>query len=390
MNQSANFCFLFAGLGMMVVGLVPMIWWKIKKKISWRWVWWGISLISLAIGVKVVVGIFLNTRVQFLFDSLFPPKFSSLLFFLYLGLLTVLTEVWLTYRIIRSRLAKAGLNDAVGFGLGYGGAEAVGLGFYSLLVVLILILTPQILPQAWRQEALSTSCFLTVAPILERIATVGLHLLVSLWLWQAAFQGKIKFFIYAVLLKGGVDSLALPLQSLAQSGASGVFLAEVPIVILGLAAFVLLINFFRPPKKIINISAVCLFILGLVAFFLVFRFAPQGPQSSGLPSSGLEGQPAINPTCIYPVVMSGQAFEPMIPDGKRLMMNKCVEDKNNLPEKTIVLFKQGNSLKLGIIIGRNEFQEGLFYRLSRRLNTLVEETIKAEEVIAIWQSEELK
>lgn len=225
---------------------------------------------------------------------------------------------------------------------------------------------------------------------MERIATVGLHLLVSLWLWQAAFQGKIKFFIYAVLLKGGVDSLALPLQSLAQSGASGVFLAEVPIVILGLAAFVLLINFFRPPKKIINISAVCLFILGLVAFFLVFRFAPQGPQSSGLPSSGLEGQPAINPTCIYPVVMSGQAFEPMIPDGKRLMMNKCVEDKNNLPEKTIVLFKQGNSLKLGIIIGRNEFQEGLFYRLSRRLNTLVEETIKAEEVIAIWQSEELK
>src|SRR4030043_2114602 len=192
MNQSANFCFLFAGLGMMVVGLVPMIWWKVRSKIPSHWLWWGISLISLAIGVKTVVGIFLNARVQFLFDSLFPPKFSSLLFFLYLGLLTVLTEVWLTYRIIRSRLAKASLNEAVGFGLGYGGAEAAGLGFYSLLVVVILILAPQILPQAWRQEAFSSSCLLTAAPVLERIAAVGLHLVVSLWLWQAALQGKIK------------------------------------------------------------------------------------------------------------------------------------------------------------------------------------------------------
>ena len=85
--------------------------------------------------------------------------------------------------------------------------------------------------------------------------------------------------------------------------------------------------------------------------------------------------------------MSGQGFEPMIPQGTRLMMNKCVEDKSNLPLQTIVLFKQESGLKLRMIMGRKELQEGVFYQVSRRLNASAEETINAQEVIAIWQPE---
>ncbi len=385
MEQSVNFCLSLAGLGMMLVGIAPMVWWKFRSKISGSWIWWGISLIWLALGIKTLFGFFLNARVQFLFTSFLPPKFSSFAFFLYIGLLTFLTEVWLTYQIIRSRLAKVNLNEAAGFGLGYGGAEAAGIGFYSFLTLIILILAPQILPQAWRQEALSSSCYITVLPVLERTAAVGLHLLVSLWLWQAASQGKMKFFVFGALLKGGIDSLALPLQSLVQTGTKGMFLAEMPILILGIAAFVLLINFFRPPRKIINILGFLIFIFGFTALFSVLKLAPKGVQTSNFSQTSLEGQPAIDPACIYPVVMSGQGFEPMIPQGTRLMMNKCIEDKNNLTKETIVLFKQNGSLKLRMIMDKEERAEVIFYQVSRRLNAPAEETINAQEIIAIWQ-----
>lgn len=124
--------------------------------------------------------------------------------------------------------------------------------------------------------------------------------------------------------------------------------------------------------------------LFLIILLLVFWFFKRDSISI---SSDLKSQNELNPTCIYPVKMSSSSFEPTIPEGTNLMMNKCIEDKNNLLKKTMVLLKQNDGLKLRMISNRKELQDGVYYQVVRSLNMAGEETIKAEEILAVWDQE---
>jgi len=137
-------------------------------------------------------------------------------------------------------------------------------------------------------------------------------------------------------------------------------------------------------SRFVKFWLIPLLIVVIFLVFLVLKWGPKIIQSPVSISSDLKSQTGLNPTCIYPVVMSSPSFEPTIPEGTKLMMNKCFEDKNNLPEKTMVLFKQNDGLKLRMIVGKKELQDGVFYQVVRSLDKSGEETINAKEILAVW------
>lgn len=140
-------------------------------------------------------------------------------------------------------------------------------------------------------------------------------------------------------------------------------------------------------SRFVKFCLIPLFLIVLVFLFLFLKGGFKIFQSPISVSSDLKSQTGLKPTCIYPVVMSSPSFEPKIPEGTKLMMNKCLEDKDNLSERTMVLFKQNNDLKLRMIVGKKELQDGVYYQVVRDLNNFSEETVKAEEIIATWDQE---
>lgn len=387
MNQSANFCLPLAGLGMMVIGLGLIIWWQIKKKTSWRWIWWAMGLWGLAVGIKTLFGFFVNARVQFALDTSLSPTFSSIVFFLYIGFLTIFTEVWLTYQIIRSRLAKASFNEAVSFGLGYGGGEAFTIGLFAFINLILLSVMPQLFSSEALKE-LSLPCGIIGAPLLERSSAIFIHLLASLWLFQAAKERKVYPLVLAALVKG-IDSLAPALIFMKELGNPLVtyYLIEVPILLWGIGAVFLLKDFVNKSKLAKGLG-VTIFVAGIIFVFMMLRLAPKTGSNSNLNTTGLPSGTTPNPACLYPVVVRGQRLEPLVPDGKRLMMNKCIEDKEKIPEKAVIVFKERDVVRIGMIVGNDTDENGFFYWIGMRVSNPDEKIkLRPDNIIAFWQPE---
>lgn len=205
-----NPLFLLTGIGMMAVALVTVIYWKVRQRVLWRLFAWGALAWIVGVSVKVVVALPGQTIISTARDNL-PKYIAEPLLWLYTGLLTGVFEcgATLVFAYIK-KIRSANYKGVVAFGLGFGAVEAFLVGVVSFVIVLLVILIPDKLPEKMI-EAITTgsnSPLIIPAPIVERITAILLHAFSCVLIVYAVRTRAWKWFWISFWYKTVVDGIA--------------------------------------------------------------------------------------------------------------------------------------------------------------------------------------
>lgn len=231
---------LLSGIGMMLVGLVPVIYWRRRTGVSWKIFGLGaVAWLSTAV-LKGAADIYVEPALSAAVQGS-ATMVTALVYGLYVGLETGLFETGFTWIWARRfRLFEASFEDAVGFGLGFACVEAMALGFDSFLGILDILMNPALLgtlaPSV--QQALSIQYSMGPAsigaPIIERAANLFIDCFAIVMVFMA-IKGAKGVFVLAALYASLAD-FSIPLLSVYVSSSTlfGTYLLETPYILLGL------------------------------------------------------------------------------------------------------------------------------------------------------------
>ena len=181
-----------AGL-MMLVGLLAVAFGLWRWKTPFRLFGLGALLWVVAVAVKVALAIPLNKPVMGALHAALPKHPADVTFWIYIGLLTGITEVGIFLALARwFQRRQWSWKDAASVGVGFGAIEAilVGLGLASAAVA---------------GAAMEASIF---NPPLERLLTIFIHTGATVMVIYAITRRKWGWFAFAFLYKSGVDAVA--------------------------------------------------------------------------------------------------------------------------------------------------------------------------------------
>lgn len=124
-------------------------------------------------------------------------------------------------------------------------------------------------------------------------------------------------------------------------------------------------------------------VFSLALFILVWRFAPAkilGQVSKNIgPASGL--------ICQYPVKIKGDAMMPVFRDGQRITLSRCIEDRNNIPVGTIILYQRPAVLRLSVIRERIVDSDGVCYRVSQQARQQEIDDVRSDRIFAVYNKQ---
>jgi len=235
-----NSLLLISPIGMLFVGLFAILWWKIKKKVKWKYFAFGALLWFIAIIPKFLMDYTITISIlQWL--NVYGIVASLVIMGLYYGLRTGFFESGFSYMaIIKTRFRKMKLNDALAFGIGFGSIEAIALGCIGLINILVFILNPSLvnLLTPEQQTALNLPTIIVAAPVLERLFTLAVHIFSSLLVVYAVIKRKINYLFVSILLKTLLDGMVPTLSYYFNlTTVYGIYLAEIPVLIIGVISF---------------------------------------------------------------------------------------------------------------------------------------------------------
>lgn len=256
----ANPFLLLSGIGMMLVGLIPIIYWWRSRRVCWKYFAWGGGVWALAIIVKLVLDITITPGLQSALSGLYPAFGVAVLTGVYLGLRTGLLESGFSYlATLKTRLREMKWDGAVAFGLGFGCAEAFIIGLFGFINLYVLMFYPQIvqaLPagvKAIVMQQLELPTLAVVPAIMERVFAILIHLFATLLVVYSAIAGRFRFFIYSMVYKTVTDGMIPLLLLYVGTGTLlGIYLIELPVMflgIVGLVGFFWMRGKFRKPEK---------------------------------------------------------------------------------------------------------------------------------------------
>lgn len=227
---------LLAHIGMVLVGLVAVLWWKIKKKVKWKYFCFGSLLWVIAIILKSIMDFSISTPIlQGL--SVYGTVSMLVGMGLYVGLRTGFFESGLSYLAIKkTKFRKMKLNEALAFGIGFGSIEAIVVGGLTLISIVALISDPSLVEALTpeQQVALNLPTIVVAAPILERIFVLAVHVFSSLLVIYAVMKRKINYLLFSILFKTILDGMVPALRYFFDlNTVSGIYMAEVPVVVIG-------------------------------------------------------------------------------------------------------------------------------------------------------------
>jgi uncharacterized membrane protein YhfC len=233
---------LVSGLGMMCVALAAAVYWQRHKRVR-------VSLFLLG-ALAWVVGNVLKSVAAIPFPAMtdamratLPRYVSEPLLWLYIGFLTGIFEcvTVLAFAHIRG-IRCADRKGAIAFGLGFGAIEAVVLGAYSFVTVLLVQTAPDLLPVELVEAATSQggSLLIIPVPIVERALVLLVHTFSCVVIIYAVQTRAWKWFWLSFLYKTTLDTIAgsiqltVGVQNLTTFGTWAVELVLLPFGILGL------------------------------------------------------------------------------------------------------------------------------------------------------------
>jgi uncharacterized membrane protein YhfC len=206
-----NPIYLLQGIGMVFIPFAAMVYWKKRSQISISFFLWGGLSWFLAIVLKSIASAPMPQIITWLRD--FTPMYiSEPLLWLYIGLLTGILEcgvaLFLVHRL--KRLRSASWSEALGYGLGFGTIEALLLGVYNFVIVLLIIIMPDQLPPELVELADTSNASLLAIPIpiVERTIVILLHAFSSILIIHAVQTKEWKWFCFSFLYKTTMDVIA--------------------------------------------------------------------------------------------------------------------------------------------------------------------------------------
>ena len=192
---------IISGAGMILVGfLFPLIL-KKRKNIAFSYILYGAVAWIITVLLKLAWALPVNKHLYSLLYSLLTAKIAGPIFWLYVGLLTGIFECGGIYLIIRfSKLKNMSLFESYGFGYGFGGIEAVLIGFTQFATIVAISIGKAKIPNMpWS---------MVPAPIVERVMTIFLHLFTTLLIIYAVKGKRLSLFWLSFLYKSLVDAIA--------------------------------------------------------------------------------------------------------------------------------------------------------------------------------------
>ncbi len=199
---------LLPGVGM-ALGALGFIGFGVRKG-GWKYLLWGALFWVITVSLKFSWAMLENSPVYRAISEAFPGTTGLLLASLYIGALTGLTEVLLTWLALRfTRLGKADWKNALTFGVGFGAVEALLMGIGSLVGMITVLNMPDQIPvEALRSVAQANNVLYGIAPIFERFFTIWVHVFCCVLLFYAVTRRQVRWFWVSFAFKSLLDSVA--------------------------------------------------------------------------------------------------------------------------------------------------------------------------------------
>jgi uncharacterized membrane protein YhfC len=205
---------LASGLGMIAVGIVPVLYWAKTRGVKSTPVVFGSMLWVAAIALKAALDLTLGGAINAWANAAFGTARAFIFLSLYVGARTGAFESGFSYvAFLKTRLRIATYDDAIGFGLAYGGTEAILLGIISFLNVLLYLLNPGLIdqiPLSQREAtvaALNAPSVVVFAPIIERAFTMLVHLFATVLVYAAVLTKSSRMFWLSFIYRGAIDAM---------------------------------------------------------------------------------------------------------------------------------------------------------------------------------------
>ncbi len=236
-----NAWLLLSGIGMMLVGILfPIYWWR-TQKVPVKYFGYGAVLWVLAIAPKILLDLTITPSMTS-YLATYGTEVLVIVTGIYVGLRTGLFESGFTYLAgLKTKLKKVTYKQAIAFGLGFGGFEALSLGALSFINIYAFVTLPELInqlpaeSQAVYLQQLNQSTWVVSAAILERIFIIFVHVFCSLLVFYSLRQAQRKYLYYSIGYKTLVDALVPALQVyIGTTTVVGIYLLESPFIALGL------------------------------------------------------------------------------------------------------------------------------------------------------------
>jgi len=169
---------LIPAVGMMVVGVLAVCWWRRVSGLKLRWFWAGAGLWTVAVALKVLCALVTNAPViGFMKENMSHPLLV-LAGGLYVGIQSSFFEIGLTLLAVAiwRKLARDA-GRAIGIGVGAGAFEALLLGLGTFIGILTFVAGlpgTEKVGEAIDTAAGVTPVFWLLAPV-ERIMAIMCH-----------------------------------------------------------------------------------------------------------------------------------------------------------------------------------------------------------------------
>ncbi len=229
---------LVGGVGMLAVAL-GFVLYALVRRLSWQYLVWGALAWTVTVVCKFAWAIPTNAPIEQALRAALPTVVATPVFFIYIGALTGIFEVGVTYLALRyTALGRAPWRAALAFGIGFGAVEAALLGMSSLGTVLAAMVSPSMLPAGYVESvARANNLLLGLAPVWERFFVVWIHVLSSVLLFHAVAARQSRWFWLAFAYKTAVDTVAAAGQGLIASSLAGMWMIEGIAALFGLVGW---------------------------------------------------------------------------------------------------------------------------------------------------------
>ncbi len=198
------------GAGMIAVALVFVVF---ARHRGGPWLYLGLGALSWLV-TCLVIKIKVSELVEpVVYPALYVPGAlwapGSVLFYAYVGALTGVTEVLLTWLLLRyTRLGQVSWAKVLAFGVGFGAFEALYMGFDTLATIIPALKSPQSIPQSALDNLLLLSNPLYgLASIADRLGAILAHIFCNALLFYGVTSGKSRWLWISFAFKSLLDAI---------------------------------------------------------------------------------------------------------------------------------------------------------------------------------------
>ncbi len=198
------------GSGMIAVALVFVVF---ARQRGGSWLYLGLGALCWVVTCLLVKSKLSELVEPVVYPALFVPEKlwapGSVLFYVYVGALTGVTEVLLTWLLLRyTRLGRVTWAKALAFGVGFGAFEALYLGFQQLASIITALSSPQSITEAALNNLqLLGNPLYGLAPVADRLGAILAHILCNVLLFYGAASGQARWLWVSFAFKSLLDAV---------------------------------------------------------------------------------------------------------------------------------------------------------------------------------------